>query len=442
MIGKFWRFLSTTKARFNFLYGGANSGKSYSMGQFFIKKFFEGETNKEFLVMRKTLPALRITAYKLILDLISSYDLPRNLNKSEMVLTFNHNNMYFKSLDDPEKIKSFNVNYIWAEELTEFTLKDFRRLNFILRNPTNSVNQLFGTFNPVDVHHWINTKFVERGKKNVATLPSTYKDNPFVTQDYIDELEDLKFEDENYYRVYTLGEWGVLKNIIYNNWDIKSIEKFPTIEFCDEVIYGIDFGFTNPSVILELRLKDGEWWERELLYETHLTNPELIEKAKILIPDRSRDIYCDSAEPDRIKEFKTANFNARGAKKGGGSVNIGIDFVKRQKVHISKDSVNHIKEKRAYKYKEDTSGNVLEEPVAWFDHSQDAERMAIYTHLTRMGVKKGKVFFSGLDKVKERELVREKQEGLKKEDKGAEGEKEKRPVILSSHKGRVYFGGR
>ena len=447
MIGKFYRFLSTTQARINFVYGGASSGKSHSMGQFFVKKFFEEEHNKQFLVIRKTLPSLRITAYKLIIDLISEYGLPFNLNKSEMLLTFNGNEMYFKSLDDPEKIKSFNVNYIWAEELTDFTLQDFRRLLMILRAANDKPNQLFGTFNPIDAFHWINTKFmVISDGKRVNSLHSTYLDNPFNTQDYIDELEALKDEDEQYYLVYNKGEWGIRKNIIYTNWDTIPFEQFPNYDTCDFTIYGIDFGFTNPSAIVEIRFKDGIIYEREMLYERGLTNPQLIEKAKGLILDPYAYIYADSAEPARVKEFKKDFQNIKGAKKGGGSVSIGIDFVKRHRQHISSDSINLINEKRAYKYKEDNNENILEAPVAWLDHLMDAERMAIYSHLVKMGVKKGSVYWRNLhiQKKEPEELTEEKTKNII-ETPLEKVEKENKPIILTprtnklARRGGVFF---
>jgi len=125
-------------------------------------------------------------------------------------------------------------------------------------------------------------------------------------------------------------------------------------------------------------IKDWEIYLRELLYQTHLTNEDLIEKLKELIPDKNRYTYADSAEPARIEEIARAGFNIHPADK---SVKDGIDFVKRQKLHILKRSVNLIKEIGGYKYKEDKDGNVLEEPVKFRDHLMDAMRMAIYTHL-------------------------------------------------------------
>jgi len=375
LIGKFYRFLAGSKKRINLLFGGAGSGKSYAMAQFFIKKFYE-EEDKRFLILRKTLPSLRITAYKLILDLLREYGLPYSLNKSEMLITYGTNEMLFKSLDDREKIKSYEGNYVWVEEATEITYEDFLQLNLRLRRRTDRLNQMYLTFNPISRLHWIYKELVEKKRDDVAILHSTYKDNPFLSEDYIKELEDLKNQDETYYQVYALGEWGVLKNIVYTNYEL--VDAWPG-EF-DEVIYGLDFGYNNPTALVEVDIKDREIYLRELLYQTHLTNEDLITRLCELIPKKDSYIYADPAEPARIEEIQRAGFNVHPADK---SVKDGIDFVKRQRLHILKDSVNLIKEISGYKYKEDKDGNVLEEPVKFRDHLMDAMRYAVYTHLKK-----------------------------------------------------------
>jgi len=243
LIGKFYRFLENSKKRINLLYGSAGSGKSYSVAQFFIRRFYR-ERDKRFLVLRKTLPSLRITAYKLILDLLKEYGLPYHLNKSEMTISVNDNEMLFKSLDDPEKIKSYEGNYLWIEEATEISYEDFLQLNLRLRRRTDSVNQMYLTFNPISKLHWIYQELIEKPREDVATLHSTYKDNPFLPEDYIRELEDLKNQDETYYQIYALGEWGVLKNIIYSNYEL--IDEW--LEEFDEIIYGLDFGYKTPRL--------------------------------------------------------------------------------------------------------------------------------------------------------------------------------------------------
>jgi len=384
---KYWEFFEkNTDKRFIVLAGGAGGGKSHSTAQYLIKKLYT-EKDKEFLVIRKTLPSLRITAYKLILELLKKYELPFELNKSELRLSVNTNEMIFRGLDDPEKVKSFEPNYIWMEEATEFTEEDFTQLNLRLRRHTEGKNQIYLTFNPVSKLSWIYKRFFESQNSDVAILKTNYRDNlRYLSEDYIKELEALKDQDETYYQVYALGEWGVLKNIIYTNYDL--IDGWP--DNFEEVIYGLDFGYNNPSALLEVGIKDKEIYLRELLYQTHLTNEDLIEQLKELISNKNRYVYADSAEPARIEEIARAGFNVHPAEK---NVRDGIDFVKRQKLHILKSNVNLIKEINGYKYKEDKDGNVLEEPVKFRDHLMDAMRMAIYTHLGKKAKRrKGKVF--------------------------------------------------
>ena len=292
--------------------------------------------------------------------------------------------MLFKSLDDPEKIKSYEGNYVWVEEATEISHKDFLQLDLRLRRRTDTMNQMFLSFNPIDQFHWLNVKLLGGEREDLADNWTTYKDNPFLDFDPIKVLENLKGEDENYYRIYALGKWGILQNIIYSNYEI--IDKWP--ESFDETIYGLDFGFNNPTALVEIGIKDQEYYERELLYESGLTGSDLIKKLEGLIKDRSVDIYADSEAPDRIVEIAREGFNIHKSRKGKGSVKDGIDFVRRHKIHIHRDSVNLIKEKRSYKYKEDKDGRVLEEPVKFRDHAMDAERYALYTHgrMTRASI--------------------------------------------------------
>ena len=373
----FRTFINNRSKRINTIYGGAGSGKSFSIAQLFIRRLYE-EDNIRMLVLRKTLPALRITAYQLIRDLLREYDLPFTLNKSEMLIRNGTNEILFKSLDDPEKIKSYEGNYLWIEEATEISYEDFTQLNLRLRRKnTEHINQMYLTFNPISRFHWINMQLIESAREDIAIHHSTYKDNPFLSKEYTAELEGLT--DENFYKIYTLGEFGELKNIIYSNY---VVEDFSLVEF-KEKIYGIDFGYNNPNAVIEAGIKDNEYYLSEQLYETHMTNQDLIGKLKEIIKPRNSTIIADSAEPARIDEIKRAGFDIHPANK---SVKDGIDHIKSQKLHVNKNSANLISELRGYKYKEDKNGNVLEEPVKFRDHLTDAMRYAIYRSKTKPAI--------------------------------------------------------
>lgn len=366
----FTKFLDKRDKRINVIYGGAGSGKSYSIAQLFIRRLYE-EENIRMLVLRKTLPALRITAYRLVQDILKEYELPFELNKSEMIIKVGSSEILFKSLDDPEKIKSYEANYLWIEEATEVSYEDYIQLNLRLRRKNKSnINQMYLTFNPISRFHWLNTQLIESTCEDIAIHHSTYKDNLFLTAEYIAELEGLT--DENFYKIYTRGEFGELRNVIYSNYVVEDISKIVP----EEIIYGIDFGWNNENAIIEIAIKDNEYYLTERLYATQLTNNDLIEKMNTIIKP-SVTIYADSAEPARIEEIARAGFDIYAANK---NVLDGIDHVKSHKLHIDKNSVNLINEIRAYKYKEDRDGNVKEEPVKFRDHLLDSVRYCTYTH--------------------------------------------------------------
>jgi len=369
IIGEFDEFFVDNRGKEVLVsYGGAGSGKSFSTAQHVILRALE-ENNKRILITRKTLPALRVSCLQLIKDLLNEYEIPYELNKSELEMRIGSNQILFKSLDNPEKIKSSEFNYIWAEEATELTHQDYLQLRLRLRRKNELKNQLIMTLNPIDQFHWIRTQVLDAPGEEIASLQSNYKMNPFLSKEYIEQLEGLAEIDENYYRIYALGEWGVLQNLIYSNWDV--VDTIP--ENCDEIIYGLDFGYVNPTCLVEVRIKENEAWIKELIYQSHLTNSDLIELLKSSI-NRDTSIYADSAEPQRIEEIYQAGFNIYPAHK---EVRFGIDKVKQYRLHILSDSVNLIKEIRSYKWKEDKGGRILEEPVKFNDHAMDAMRYAL-----------------------------------------------------------------
>ena len=209
---------------------------------------------------------------------------------------------------------------------------------------------------------------------DAVDIHSTYKDNPFLQPAYIKMIESLREQDPNHWRIYGEGEWGSLENIIYSNW--ITVNELP--EEIDEVFYGLDFGFNAPSALVKVSMLDEVPYEEELIYESGLTNTDLIARLKTLDIDENDPIYCDNAEPDRIEEICRAGFNAIPADKARDP---GIDFVKSLTTMILKGSTNLIKEIRGYSWRQDKNGRVLDEPVKFNDHLMDARRYAYYTHL-------------------------------------------------------------
>jgi len=377
------------KDRYFIPYGGAGSGKSYFIAQKHMLRILVGlKTGKKhkFLCLRKTMPAARKSIYALFRSIASDWnveDLYR-LNKTEMLFEFpNGSEIICGGLDDPEKLKSIHgVTGMWLEECTEMNKDDFRQVDLRLRGITDSYKQIVMSFNPISKLVWIYDTFFEKKKDSTTILHTTYKDNKFLDQQYVDTLEALKEEDPAYYKIYTLGEWGSLENVIYQNYDV--MDKFPEDRWFKDACYGLDYGYNAATCLTFNGMRDEEFYIQEMLYRTKLTHSDVISQLGSLIPlryRRRRIIYVDSAEPELIRELIHAGFTAKPANK---SVKDGIDFCRRAKLHIDPDSTNFIKEIQGYKYRQDMNGIVIDEPVKYNDHAMDSFRYAMFTHYGRI----------------------------------------------------------
>ena len=350
-----------SKTRITCLQGGTRSSKTYSLCQLFIVKCLE-ETGKVFTICRKTLPALKGTAYRDVLNILKELDLylEENHNKSDLSYKLNGNIIEFISVDQPQKIRGRKRNYLWLNEANEFSYEDWQQL--ILR----TTDKIYLDYNPSDPYSWIYEKVHTRD--DCTFLQSTYQANPFLDADTIAEIERLKELDPDYWRVYGLGEIGTIQTMIFRNFNLVDNMQGKLIG------YGLDFGFTNsPTALVEVRQQDDQLYIKELLYQKRLTNTDLANKLKELGISRQAEIIGDSAEPKSIEEIYRQGFNIKPAKKGAG-IHLGLDIMRRYKLHITKDSVNAIKEFRGYKWATDKNGDVLNTPVKVNDHLVDACR--------------------------------------------------------------------
>lgn len=364
--------------------GGAGSGKSVFVVQkilFRILKDF-GKVRHSILCIRKTQPAIRKSVFKLFLEYIDAWGLDNlcKVHNTNMVITFiDNSSIQCIGLDSEEKLKSIvGITSCWIEEATELSSDEARQVDLRLRGITASYKQICYTFNPVSKNSWLYPRFFEEVQDNVTLDHSTYKHNDFLDPEYTRMLENLINQSPTAYSIYSLGCWGSLDHVIYNNYRV--IKFFPTKDM-ESIIYGIDFGFNVPSALIRVGMKNNDYYLDELIYESELTNAKLIKKIKLQYLNGV--VYCDSASPERIAELKEAGINTKKAYKGRNSVKDGIDFIKRSKLYITNRSVNLLKEIGGYTYKQERDGTVLDEPCKYNDHAMDAMRYAIYTHFSK-----------------------------------------------------------
>ncbi len=361
--------------------GGARSSKSYSIAQILIEKLVT-EEHKVIGICRKTFPALRMTTMKPFFDLLKAYGIYREEkhNKSFNTYEYGTNLIQFFGLDESEKIKSAEFNYIWMEEGNEFDYEDYMTLKLRLSGKIKEgeQNHIYISMNPIDAHNWIPMKVIH--ETDVEVVHSTFQDNPYLHQDYIDLLTDLINQDENAYRVYVLGEWGLLEGKIYSNY--KVIPELPDMKGA-KWAYGLDFGLVNPSAVIKVYLLNDKFYLEERLYQRDLTNSDIIE---FFSHEERGDIYGDPTEKQMIAEIQRAGYNAFEGHKG---VKEGIDLCQRQTLYIPQDSVHLITEIQNYHWKKNKNATgediFLEEPVAYNDHCMGPIRWTIWGITSRFG---------------------------------------------------------
>lgn len=374
--------------RTQLFFGGSSAGKSVFISQRCVIDLLEN--NRNYLVIRNTANTLRTSVFNEIRKVISNFNLEKlfKINKTEMTITcVTGYQILFRGLDDAEKLKSIIpekgvITDILVEEATETKRDDIKQLYKRLRGKSKVTKRLTLCFNPIFRTHWIFKEYfknwvegeTEYHDDKLSILKTTYKDNlRFLEQDDIDELEN---EQDPYYRdVYTLGNWGILGDLIFINWKIEDLSKIK--DTFGTYYNGLDFGFSNdPTAAGRQAIKGKKLYIlQELIYEKGLTNDAIAEKLKPAIGKEY--IRCDSSEPKSIAELRERGIEALKAKKGPGSVNFGIQYMKQFEIVIDRSCQNAINEIQLYQWKKDKDGEVINVPVDKNNHFMDQVRYAL-----------------------------------------------------------------
>jgi phage terminase large subunit len=368
-----FKHLELSQKRIVIEQGGTRSGKTYNILLWIIFSYCMRHTGRTITIARKTYPALRSTAMRDFINILKEYGIYSELdhNKSNSEYVLNGNLVEFISLDQPTKVRGRKRDLLFINEANELFFEDWQQLIF------RTTGKIILDYNPSDEFHWIYDRVKVR--EDAEFHITTYKDNPFLESQIIQEIERLKDVDENYWKIYGLGQVGTAKSLIFN---FNLIDTIP--ENAKFISYGLDFGFTNdPTALVRVYLHDTNLYVKELLYRTGMTNQDIAKELDRLEIGRREEIFADASEPKSIEEIYRMGWNIKKADKPQGSVNLGIDMLRRYTLNVTKDSLNLIKEGRNYKYKEDKNGNILNEPADAFNHTMDALRYAIFMKLSK-----------------------------------------------------------
>lgn len=358
--------------------GGTRSGKTWSILNCLISWCYQYKNAGYVIdIVRKSFPSLRASVYRDFITILNNegwYN-ESNHNKTENTYNLFGNTWCFISADQPQKLRGVARNYVFLNEVNELDLETYRQISL------RTTDKIIMDFNPSMEFHWIYDEVIPRD--DCSFFKSTYLDNPFLNEDTVKEIERLKETDEDYWRIYGLGERGKSRATIFSTHIYTELP-----ERAKFVAWGIDWGFSaDPTALVKMWIRDNELYIEEFLYTGGLTNIDIMAKFREIGITRGEEIIADSAEPKAIHEIHRGDsqggFNIKPAKKGADSIRIGIDLLKRYKIHIKDTSLNVQKEFRNYKWKQDKNLKTLPIPIDSWNHSIDAVRYICLNKLLR-----------------------------------------------------------
>ena len=370
------RKINSLKRRIKIIQGGTSAGKTYGILPILITKAAT-YPKTEISVVAETIPHLRRGALKDFLKIMKETNryFDERFNKSLLRYEFaNGSFIEFFSADDSSKLRGARRDILYINECNNITFESYNELAI------RTKKEVFLDFNPAN-EFWVHTELKDEPDSEFIIL--TYKDNEALDKSIVDQIEKNRLKAEtsaywsNWWRVYGLGEIGMLEGVIFSNW--KQIDTLP--KEAKLIGIGLDFGYTNdPTAAVEIYNYNGTRILNELVYRTGMLNSDI---AKIL--PSNVVIYADSSEPKSIDEIKRYGKTIKGVTKGKDSINYGIDVMQQQEYLVTSQSTNLIKELRAYCWDVDKQGTRLNKPIDTNNHAIDALR---YHEMETLGLKR------------------------------------------------------
>ncbi len=379
-IPKFFPYLTDYSTRWEVFMGSAGSGKSYFIAEKLIIRCCSEKLNV--LVCRRYGSTLRNSCFSLFKEVIAKWRLTPyvKVKETDFSISFpNGSRIIMTGLDDEAKLLSLNnISCIWIEEAFEVPKPIVEQLNLRMRGIARN-QQIIMSFNPISKNHWLYDFCEVNPPASFQYHHSTYKDNPFLSAEYVAALDEMAVRNPQKYRVYGLGEWGVdSEGLVFQNW---KVEYFNHEEINGQLMIGMDFGFIHDisAIVGALMVEEeGRIYVFREYGATGKTNKDLAEIITELGFSKST-IIADCAEPKSIAEIKAAGINKiKACTKGKDSVMHGIQKLQNYQIIIHPSCTGIVEEFENYTYEKDkTTGQYINKPIDAFNHYIDALRYSL-----------------------------------------------------------------
>jgi len=382
---KFYPLLTDYSHRWEVYLGSAGSGKSYFITQKIIYRCLTEQVRV--LVCRRYGTTIRNTCFSLFKDILNKWKLTPyvKIRETDFNIKFpNGSEIIFTGLDEETKLLSLNnIGVIFIEEAFEVPQAIVEQLNLRLRGKVKN-QQIMMAFNPISKNSWL-FDFCNNPPDSYLFIHSTYKDNPFLTAEYVASLEELYKRNPAKARVFCDGEWGVNPDgLVLTNWTTQDFNPLDLAAKGYEHRAGMDLGWVDKTAIID-SLYDREnktIYVFNEFYKSGCQLSELVDALKDMNLTKTK-VYVDAAEPRSIEYFRKNGINATACAKGKDSVKAGLMFLQDNRIVVHPSCRNFINELENFSYiQSKLTGEWTEDTTHEYSHAIDACRYGysdIYT---------------------------------------------------------------
>lgn len=364
--------------------GGTSSAKTYTILQVLIYLALK-DGGAVCTVVGQDLPNLKVGALRDAKKIIGDSSFLAKfckVNESSSIVHFGNGSVIeFKSYEDEQDAKSGKRDYLFINEANGITYDIYWQLQIRTRK------KVWIDYNP-SARFWVHDEVI--GRDGVKLIISDHRGNAFLSADEHERIETIA--DPELWKVYARGLTGKITGLVLTNWDI--VDGMPTASERKMTAYGMDFGFANdPTALEEVALAHGDLWVDERIYATGMTNPDIAKECKQQGMTKRDMIIADSAEPKSIKELTNLGLWCVGASKGNDSIIVGLDILRRYRIHVTRRSKGLIANLKAHKWRKDRDGKDTNMPEDKNNHGIDAIRYVALAKLNsrREGVSRATI---------------------------------------------------
>lgn len=361
--------------------GGTRSGKTYSTLQLIYFIATGRSQNLLISVVSRSMSHLKrgcLRDWESILDSVDRAGLV-DINLTDHIYTLGNNNkVEFFSADDVGKMHGAQRDMIFLNEANFIEESKVKQL-FVRTSGTKFID-----YNP-SADFWLENYKL---RSDFIEIHSTYKDNEFLTEEQVKEIESNK-RNHRWWSIYGEGKSYFKEGLIYPNVKFEQYHKFthPT--------YGMDFGFVDPTTLVRVEIEGEHLYVQLCFYQKGLSVQEIKAQLDKFVRKGKDLVICDNAEPNIIRELHNAGFRVKPCKKGKNSIFDGIQLCNGFQIvcvtgdlkydeegkeqHLSEKAITNalIKEFKAYSWETDLDGNYIDIPEDKNNHAMDALRYVV-----------------------------------------------------------------